>query len=119
MFSRNKSKVNNEASDTEYANSFKKIGSRLGKPLLEKGLTLYYALRSPKTPKWAKRVIYGALAYLFLPIDAIPDLLPGVGFTDDLSVVAGALVTIAAYITPEIKQKARDSMFKWFPKYKD
>ncbi|AEP35827.1 YkvA family protein [Taylorella asinigenitalis] len=119
MFSRNKSKNNYETSDAELTSSFKKVGSRLGKPLLEKGLTLFYALRSPKTPKWAKRVIYGALAYLFLPIDAIPDLLPGIGFTDDLSVIAGALVTIASYITPEVKQKARESMFKWFPNYKD
>lgn len=33
-------------------------------------------------------VIAGALAYVVLPIDIIPDILPGVGFLDDAFVIA-------------------------------
>ena len=59
-------------------------------------------------------MIYGALAYLVLPTDAIPDVLPAVGFTDDFTVIAAALATVSYYITPEIKEQARVKLVKWF-----
>lgn len=85
-----------------------------GRNVFEKALYLYYAAQSPGTPKWAKRVIYGALAYFVLPLDAVPDLLPIVGYTDDLSVMAAALATVAFYITPEVKAQAHQRMAQWF-----
>lgn len=48
-------------------------------------LLLYYAVESPRTPLKAKVQIYGTLGYLILPLDLIPDLLPIVGYVDDLS----------------------------------
>ena len=57
-------------------NKIGKLALSAGKPVIEKALQLFYATQSPDTPAWAKRVIYGALAYLILPIDAIPDYLP-------------------------------------------
>lgn len=92
----------------------KKTATRIGKPLVEKALYLYFALKNPKTPAWAKRVIYGALAYLVLPVDAIPDLLPGIGFTDDLSVITAALATVSLYITADVKAQAQEKVNKWF-----
>src|SRR5690606_1095335 len=77
---------------------WQKLGPRarsIGRETLEKALYLYYAVQSPLTPKWAKRVIYGALGYFILPLDAIPDLAPVLGYTDDLSVMAAALATVA------------------------
>ncbi len=92
----------------------KKAAARIGRPLVEKALYLYFALKNPKTPAWAKRVIYGALAYLVLPVDAIPDLLPGVGFTDDLSVITAALATVSLYINADVKAQAQEKVKKWF-----
>lgn len=86
----------------------------VGRETLEKALCLYYAAQSPNTPAWAKRVIYGALGYFIFPLDAIPDLAPLIGYTDDLSVMAAALATVAFYITPEIKDQARQKLAKWF-----
>ena len=77
-----------------------------GREVVEKALMMYYAARAPETPTWAKGVLYGALGYFISPIDAIPDLVPVVGYTDDLGVIVAALVTCAVYITPEIKAKA-------------
>lgn len=97
----------------------KKIASialRAGQPLIEKALQLFYAAQHPQTPAWARRVVYGALAYLVLPVDAVPDFLPVVGFSDDLGVIVTALSTIAVYITPEIKEKAAAKVEQWFPK---
>lgn len=42
------------------------------------------------TPVGAKLVIAGALAYLVLPVDLIPDFLPG-GYLDDMSAIMAAL----------------------------
>ena len=96
----------------------------IGQSALEKALYLYYAVQSPNTPKWAKRVIYGALGYFILPLDAIPDLAPLIGYTDDISVMAAALATVAFYITPEVKAQAQHKLDSWFKKpvadaYKD
>lgn len=70
--------------------------------------TLYYTLRAPATPMWCKTVILGSLAYFISMIDGIPDLTPFLGYTDDISVMAAAIATVAQYITPEIKQKAEE-----------
>lgn len=96
-----------------------KLGPRaqaIGRSTIEQALTLYYAVQSPDTPKWAKRVIYGALGYFILPLDAIPDLAPLVGYTDDISVMAAALATVAFYITPEVKAQAQHKLDAWFKK---
>jgi uncharacterized membrane protein YkvA (DUF1232 family) len=85
-----------------------------GRATLEKALYLYYAAQSANTPKWAKRVIYGALGYFIFPLDAIPDLIPIIGYTDDLSIMAAALVTVAFYITPEVKEQAHQKLARWF-----
>lgn len=86
----------------------------LGRELLEKALCLYYAAQSSSTPVWAKRVIYAALGYFIFPLDAIPDLAPLIGYTDDLGVLAAALATVAFYITPEVKAQAHEKLAQWF-----
>ena len=87
---------------------------KAGHNLVEKSLQLYYAAESPDTPTWARGVIFGALAYFVAPIDAIPDVTPGIGFADDLCVLIGAVSAVAAHITPEVKDQADKKMAKWF-----
>jgi len=84
-----------------------------GRGTLEKALYLYYAAQHPATPAWARRVMYGALGYFILPLDAVPDLAPLVGYTDDLSVMVAALGTVAFYITPQIKAQAHGKVDQW------
>lgn len=78
-----------------------------GRELIEKAVLLYLVLRDPATPRWAKATVVGALGYFIAPIDAVPDLLPGVGFTDDLGVVLLALAAVATSITPRMRSLAR------------
>jgi uncharacterized membrane protein YkvA (DUF1232 family) len=85
-----------------------------GRATLEKSLYLFYAAQSPATPAWARRIIYGALGYFIFPVDAIPDFIPFAGYTDDLGVMAAALATVAFYITPEVKARARHKLDQWF-----
>src|SRR5689334_742367 len=60
---------------------------RAGSQVVEKALWLYYAAEDPQSPKWAKGIILGALGYFIVPFDGVPDLLLGVGYTDDLGVL--------------------------------
>lgn len=96
---------------------WKKLGPlarSTGRSALEKALYLYYATQDANTPKWAKRIIYGALGYFIFPLDAIPDLAPLIGYTDDIGVMAAALATVTFYITPQVKEQAHRKLDQWF-----
>lgn len=85
-----------------------------GREVVELALQLYYATQSPDCPAWAKAVAYSALGYFIVPADAIPDIIPAVGYADDLGVLAAALAALAMCITPVVKKQARDKMADWF-----
>ena len=85
-----------------------------GKEVIEKALWLYYASQQPQTPTWAKTTIYSALGYFILPVDAIPDFIPVVGYTDDLGVLIAAVATVAMYVTDEAKALATQKLESWF-----
>jgi uncharacterized membrane protein YkvA (DUF1232 family) len=92
----------------------KDFAVQAGKEVVEKALILYYAAQRPETPLWAKTVIYSALAYFILPTDAIPDLTPLLGYTDDLGTLVAAVGAVAVSITPEVRQAAKQKMQDWF-----
>ncbi|AFS77982.1 hypothetical protein DUF1312 [Gottschalkia acidurici 9a] len=80
-------------------------------------LLLFYTLQKSSTPKKAKATIMGALGYFISPIDAIIDITPVAGYTDDLGVLIAAIITVAMYIDDEVKQKARTKLNDWFGNY--
>ena len=100
--------------DTAFWSKARRYARVAGYELMEKALWLYYATQASGTPAWAKSVIYGALAYFVLPMDALPDLLPVAGFTDDLGALAAALVSVAPYIDDEVRRRADATLSKWF-----
>ncbi|AGA24489.1 YkvA family protein [Singulisphaera acidiphila] len=79
-------------------------------PLAHETVALYFCLLDPKTPLWVKGIVGAALAYFILPLDAIPDLLPLAGFSDDAGVLAAALTAVSAHITDEHRARAREWM---------
>lgn len=81
---------------------------RGGRKLLGGALTLFFCMRDSETPAWAKSVILGALGYLIFPMDFIPDTILGAGFTDDWSVIIGAITTVAAHIKDEHRERASE-----------
>jgi uncharacterized membrane protein YkvA (DUF1232 family) len=58
---------------------------------------LLSALDNPATPAPLKALVVGAIGYIILPIDLIPDMVPIVGYTDDLASAAGVVMAVAAY----------------------
>jgi len=79
-------------------------------PFAEDLLAAYYCAFDKSTPLHVKATLVGAIAYFILPMDAIPDVLPVIGFTDDAAVLAAALRLVASHITPEHRTVAREKL---------
>ena len=79
-------------------------------PFAEDLLAAYYCAFDRATPLPVKATLVGAIAYFILPTDAIPDVLPVIGFTDDAAVLAAALRLVASHITPEHHAVAREKL---------
>jgi len=92
----------------------RKAAATAGIKTLFAALTLFYCLQDHDTPKWAKGVIVGALGYLILPTDLIPDIIPGIGYGDDWGALVAALGTVTAYIKDEHKSKAESQLARLF-----
>lgn len=82
-------------------------------PFANQAVAVYYAARDPETPMAAKGIMLGALAYFVMPVDAIPDVLAGIGFTDDAAVITAVIATLGANIRKrhrELAEKALDRL---------
>lgn len=88
----------------------------LGYKLVYMTLLQYHAYNNPRTPRWAKNIILGSLGYLLNPFDAIVDVTPFIGYTDDIGILSFALVTISAYINDDVKINARKQLQSWVGK---
>lgn len=101
-------------SESGFRDKLTRFAKTAGKEVVEKALWLYYALQEEKAPAWAKATIVGALGYFITPLDAIVDLTPGIGYADDLGVLALAVAAVATYINDDVRAKARERMSQWF-----
>jgi uncharacterized membrane protein YkvA (DUF1232 family) len=76
-------------------------------PFAEDLLAAYYCAFDRATPLQVKATLLAAIAYFVLPLDAIPDVLPVLGFTDDAAVLATAIKLVSAHILPAHRDAAR------------
>jgi len=97
-------------SEVKFWTKLRRSARWAGRSVVEKALCLYYAASAPTTPAWAKSAMAGGLAYFILPLDAMPDVLVGLGYTDDLVVLAAALATVAAHVLPEHIERAQKTL---------
>jgi uncharacterized membrane protein YkvA (DUF1232 family) len=75
-------------------------------PLAGEVVAMYFCMLDPRTPLWVKGIAAAALAYFIMPIDAVPDLMPLVGLSDDASVLAAAFAAISSHVTAEHRNRA-------------
>lgn len=102
-------------SEESFWDKLQKYARSAGIKVIYAGLLLFYALKEPATPGWAKGVILGALGYFISPIDAIMDIVPVAGYTDDLGVLVLALGSVAMFINDNVRSQAREKIMDWFP----
>lgn len=79
-------------------------------PFAEELVAAYYCAFDRATPVKAKGILIGALAYFILPIDTIPDVLLGLGFTDDLAVLITAFNVVRVHVREEHRIRARETL---------
>lgn len=101
-------------SDNSFWEKVKNYAKSAGEGVLEPALKMYYAASDSDTPAWAKTVMIGALGYFISPVDAVPDVAPIIGYTDDLGVLAAAFAATAANIKDVHVAKAKETLSHWF-----
>jgi len=84
---------------------FRKVAARI--PFASDALSVWWCARDPTTPMAAKGMMFAGLAYFVLPTDAIPDILPVIGFTDDAAVIAALIAIVGKNLKPSHRAKAR------------
>lgn len=90
---------------------WRKLGAVVARiPFAGELLAAYYCAFDRTTPLHVKATLIGAIAYFVLPVDAIPDVLPVIGFTDDAAVLTTAIRMVAGHITPEHRSVAQEKL---------
>lgn len=90
---------------------WQKVRRTLGRvPFVDQAVAAYYAAVDPATPTHAKAVLMAALAYFVLPADLVPDLLAGIGFSDDAAVLMLAVQALAPHIKAGHVERARRAL---------
>ena len=111
------SKYESEFSFDNLMNKIKESAKKAGLKAIYMALLLYYALESPTISTMDKAIIYGALGYFICPIDIIPDILPFIGLTDDIAVLAWAFSRVKRNVTDMTREKAKTKLKIWFGNY--
>ena len=86
----------------------KRVLSRV--PFAEDLIAAYYCAMDSETPTKVRATLLGALAYFILPLDFIPDIILGVGFTDDAAILAAAIATVSSHILPKHRDAAKQAL---------
>jgi uncharacterized membrane protein YkvA (DUF1232 family) len=85
--------------------SARQVASKV--PFTDDMVALYFCATDSTVPSKVKIAIAAALAYLVLPVDAIPDVLPVLGFSDDAAVLTAVYSLVSGYINENHREKAR------------
>ncbi|PIC02160.1 YkvA family protein [Caulobacter sp. X] len=98
-------RVNEERVERGFLPKIRKVAAKV--PFAADALSVWWCARDPETPTAAKGMMLAALAYFVLPTDALPDILPVIGFTDDAAVFAALMAILGRTLKPRHKEAAQ------------
>lgn len=101
-------KISNLPSRSDVINSVIRSAGKI--PFADDVLAMWFCAVDDKTPSKIKAAIIGALAYFVLPLDLIPDMVLGLGFSDDIAVLTAVLALVTSHITPEHRERAKKAL---------
>ncbi len=120
--------MNNKQSSSEYTyeaevldssvideSLLRKVLVRAGRTLAQPALEAFEMVLDSSIPPQARVTMIAALAYLIMPMDLVPDLIPVAGFSDDLVALTAVISLWQNHITPKIRDKARRKLDLWLP----
>lgn len=88
-----------------FVNKIKAVARHV--PFAEDAVAAWFSTRDPATPFKVRATLIGALAYFVMPIDMIPDVILGLGFTDDAAVLLAALKIVGGSISEAHRTRAK------------
>ena len=109
-----KEEYKKEYNEKSFFDKLKKVLKVVGVKGVYMLLLLYNTLQRKDIPPKEKSIIIGALGYFILPLDALPDITPIVGYSDDIFALGMAILKVMPYIDDEMKEKSREQIIKWF-----
>lgn len=112
-------KAQKHFSARKFTTKLLKYAKKMGVKLSYYSMLLFYSYQSPHTSKKDKLVIAGALGYLIVPVDLIPDFIPVIGFADDLSIIVYAVSRVISNIDRDMKIRANQKIKQLFGEYYD
>ena len=72
------------------------------KLLKQETYAIYIACKDPRVPWYARLLAAAVVAYAFSPIDLIPDVIPVIGYLDDLILVPWGIALVIKMIPPDV-----------------
>jgi uncharacterized membrane protein YkvA (DUF1232 family) len=81
---------------------------RRARQLRQETYALYLAYRDPRTPWYARVFAACVVGYAFSPIDLIPDVIPVLGYLDDLILVPLGVAIALKMIPPPVMAECRE-----------
>jgi uncharacterized membrane protein YkvA (DUF1232 family) len=79
---------------------------------------LYLASRDPRVPVYIKLLILLLIAYALSPVDIVPDVIPVLGYIDDLIILPLGIYLVFKLIPEEIKAEYREKAGTYLPETK-
>ena len=77
-------------------------------------MTLWFALKHPDTPWYARALAAVITAYALSPIDLIPDFIPVLGYLDDLIIVPAGVWLLLKIVPENVVVDSRAKSEQWF-----
>ena len=77
-------------------------------------MTLWFALKHPDTPWYARALAAVITAYALSPIDLIPDFIPVLGYLDDLIIVPAGVWLLLKIVPENVVVDSREKSEQWF-----
>lgn len=81
-------------------------------------MTLWFALKHPDTPWYARALAAVITAYALSPIDLIPDFIPVLGYLDDLIIVPAGVWLLLRIVPEQVLVDSRAQSEQWFREQK-
>ena len=107
-------KYTNDFSDGKFWSKMKEVAKKIGLKATSYALILYYVLQKKEVPLADKMLITGCLGYFILPLDLVPDLIPAMGYSDDVVGMLFAIKRCMNYVDDEIKENVSNRLISWF-----
>lgn len=113
FFTSNLSRYADNYTPASLFDKIKAMARKAGVKVVYIVLLLYYSTLDKDLPINDRLMVIAALGYFILPLDLIPDALPG-GFADDTAALLFVLKQVWNNLTPATKSKARGRLNEWF-----